>query len=335
MTSVSPITVVMATGGTIAGRARRVDDHLGYSAGSLDAQALVDAVPPLAEVAIETVELAAIDSADIDHVTWQALWRAVTAQLARPEVGGIVITHGTDTLEETACWLDRSVVANKPVVLTAAMRPASALSADGPQNLLDAVTLAREPGAGGVVVVLGGRVWAGSDIRKVHGYRVDAFGGGDAGPVAAVQAGRVRRFRAWPTGAAALPAGLAAALQTEVGAWPRVDIVSSHGGADARVLTACIAAGAAGVVIAGTGNATIHRTLLQAARQAQRAGVVVVRATRCTLGGVMADPQDADALPSYGALTPAQARVALLLDLLLRQQQPAGSAAAAIRPPSA
>jgi L-asparaginase len=299
--------VLVATGGTIAGVAAQPQDHVGYTAGALAVDALVAAVPALQGHLLETVTLANLDSCDMDHATWLALGRCVTDQLARPEVTGVVITHGTDTLEETAYFLHRTVAADKPVVLTAAMRPATALSADGPQNLFDAVAVAQAPAARGVLVVLGGRVFAGMDVRKVHGYRIDAFDAGDAGPVAVIEAGVPRCFRAWP-----VPADLqAGVLELDPG-----DIVTSHAGARGAVIDALVAAGAKGIVIAGTGNGSVHAGLLAAARRAQGQGVVVWRTSRCLLGGVVGQP--ADSLPSAGALTPAQARVALLLDLLRR-----------------
>ena len=137
------------------------------------------------------------------------------------------------------------------------MRPATALSADGPQNLLDAVTVARMAGARGVLAVLAGRVHAGMDLRKLHGWRVDAFGSGDAGPLGVVEDGRVRLFRAWPD----TPLHAAAQTLGDPAAWPVVDIVTSHAGARGRTLDALVAAGAQGIVIAGTGNGSVHREL--------------------------------------------------------------------------
>lgn len=190
------------------------------------------------------------------------------------------------------------------------MRPATALSADGPQNLLDAVTVAREPGSRGVLVVLAGRVHSGAELRKLHGWRIDAFGSGDAGPLAVVEDGRLRRFRDWPEA----PLHAAAASLGDAAGWPVVDIVTSHAGARARSLDALVAAGAQGIVIAGTGNGSVHQELEQAARGAIAAGVPVRRASRCLLGGVVGAP--ADALPSAGTLTPVQARIEMMLDLL-------------------
>ena len=309
MPSDSGTVVVLGTGGTIAGTAASSASHTGYRAGSLTAADLLAAVPALQGRAIETESVAQLDSCDMDDATWARLAERVRAQLARPEVRGVVVTHGTDTLEESAYFLHRTVVATKPVVLTAAMRPATALSADGPQNLFDAVVLAREPGAQGVLVAFGGRVFGAVDLRKVHGYRVDAFDGGDAGALAQFEDGALRRFRPWPEGG-----GDAAALLARPSAdWPRVEIVFSHAGASGALLDAAAAQGARGIVIAGTGNGTVHAHVLAAARRAVAQGVVVWRTSRCLLGGVV--PGADDALPSAGPLTPMQARVALMLQL--------------------
>jgi L-asparaginase len=310
MPSVDSCVVILGTGGTIAGAAATPQDHVGYKAGALAPSELVAAVPALAGRQLELHALAQLDSCDMDHGTWQRLAQALVQHLARPEVAGVVVTHGTDTLEETAFFLHHTVRADKPVVLTAAMRPATALSADGPQNLLDAVTLATLPGARGVLVMFGGTVHAGTDIRKLHGYRVEAFSSGDAGPLALMEDGRLRRFRAWPDTQALHQA----ALKVDAALWPVVEIVTSHAGARGQTIAALVAAGAKGLVIAGTGNGSVHTSLLAATRHAQAAGVKVLRSSRCILGGVVGEP--ADALPSAGSLTPAQARVRLLLEML-------------------
>jgi len=303
--------VIVATGGTIAGQAGSASDHVDYTVGALGAAELIAAVPPLAGQRLQALTLARLDSSDMDHATWHSLVDCLATQLARADVVGAVVTHGTDTLEETAYFLHRVLAPMKPVVLTAAMRPATALSADGPQNLLDAVTVARTAGARGVVAVLGGQVFSAQDLRKVHGYRLDAFSAGDAGLIAVVQAGQVRAFRDWPTAAPhAAAAHLPPAAQ-----WPRVDIVTSHAGASGRVIGALVASGAAGIVIAGTGNGSVHDELAQAARLAQATGVAVVRASRCALGGVVSGG-DKHALPTFGVLTTPQARIELMLDLM-------------------
>ncbi|MBS1179610.1 MAG: ansB [Proteobacteria bacterium] len=305
--------VILGTGGTIAGTADSATDSVGYRAASLGVEALVAAVPPLAGWPIECLQMAQLDSKDMTLATWLALAAAVQKQLQRAEVGGVVITHGTDTLEETAYFLHRTLAPAKPVVMAAAMRPASSLQADGPQNLLDAVTLARSGALDGVLAVLGGQVYAAVDLRKQHGWRVQAFGAGDAGVLALLQDGVLQRFRE-PARATAHPA--AVAMPADAAAWPTVEIVTSHAGASGTAIDALVAAGAQGLVIAGTGNGSVHQSLLQAARRASDAGVPVVRASRCLLGGVFGAA--ADALPSYGALTPWQARIELMLDLLIR-----------------
>jgi len=221
-----------------------------------------------------------------------------------------VITHGADRLEETARFLQRVLGPAKPIVLTAAMRPATALQSDGPQNLLDAVCVARSAVASGVVAVLGGQVHGARDVRKVHPYRLDAFSSGDAGPIGHVEEGELRVFRAWPHGDAL---GVAA-LPADVSAWPRVEIVTSHSGADGAIVRALCAIGAKGLVVAATGNGTLHAELEAALLDAQRQGVKVLRSTRCCSGRVLA--ADSDALPAADDLIPVKARVELLLQLL-------------------
>jgi L-asparaginase len=307
MQSTQGIVVILGTGGTIAGTAAQRLDNVGYTAAQLGVAQLVDAVPALAGQALEAEQVAQLDSKDMDHATWLRLAQRAAHHLARPEVQGVVVTHGTDTLEETAYFLHRVLAPAKPLVMTAAMRPATALMADGPQNLLDAVSVARSDGARGVVAVLGGAVHSAVDLRKVHSYRVDAFSSGDAGPVAMVEEGRVRRFREWPEGAAL---GLDR-LPDDVARWAAVSVLLSHAGVTGALVQALGSAGVRGIVVAGTGNGTVHSDLLQALQQAQLAGVTVWRASRCAAGPVVGD----GALPSAGALSAVQARIELMLRL--------------------
>ena len=199
----------------------------------------------LAEAAAEAFDRESndwVDSKDMDHAIWQRLAQRAAHHLARPDVAGVVVTHGTDTLEETAWFLHRVLAPAKPLVLTAAMRPATALGADGPQNLLDAVRVAREPGAHGAVVVLAGSVHGAPDVRKVHPYRTDAFDSGDAGALARVEEGRLRVLRAWPAGEAL---GLGA-IAADAAGWPWVAVVPSHAGARGEAVDALVAAGVRG-----------------------------------------------------------------------------------------
>jgi L-asparaginase len=302
--------VVLGTGGTIAGTSAVASDNVGYSAAQLGVADLVRAAPPLAACSLELEQVAQLDSKDMSHAVWRQLALRCAHHLARPEVTGIVVTHGTDTLEETAWFLQRVLAPAKPVVMAAAMRPATALHSDGPQNLVDAVTAAQAPGARGVVAVLSGWIHGARDVRKVHPYRVDAFSSGDAGPIGCVEEGELRLFRAWPDGEAI---GVAA-LPADAGAWPRVEIVLSHAGADGTVVRALCTGGVQGLVAAGTGNGTLHRELEAALIDAQASGVQVLRATRCNDGRVLA--RAGDPLASADDLSPVKARVELMLRML-------------------
>ena len=310
MQSNPSIVVVLGTGGTIAGTAASSGDNLGYSAAQIGAAQLIAAVTALADAPVEVEQIAQIDSKDMGFAVWRALADAVSRHLERPEVGGIVITHGTDTLEETAYFLQRVLAPRKPVVLVAAMRPATSLQADGPQNLVDAVCVARSADARGVVAVLAGTVHSALDVRKTHTYRLDAFGSGDVGALAYVEQGQLRRHREWPTSEAH---GLAR-LPRDVAQWPQVEIVTSHAGATPVVVDALRQAGVKGIVVAGTGNGSLHHELEAALLAAQAAGVAVLRSSRCLAGNVT--DAAGSALPAAGALTPVQARIELMLRLL-------------------
>jgi len=315
MQSHASTVVVLGTGGTIAGEATSPDDDLGYRVASLPVSALVGALQLPAAIAVESEQLAQIDSKDMDFATWRALAVAIERHLARAEVAGVVVTHGSDTLEETAFFIDRVVAARKPVVLTAAMRPATSRQADGARNLRDAVVVATAPGARGVVAVVAGVVHAGRDVRKIHPQRLDAFASGDAGPLGVVADGVLTMRRAWPVAA---DAGIAVdRLPAEDAAWPWVEIVTSKAGADPRAVRALLAAGCAGLVVATTGNGTVHHALEAALADAAASGCAVLRATRC-LAGAIVEPTPAapGALPAAASLTPQQARVELIVRLL-------------------
>lgn len=328
--------VVLGTGGTIAGTAASVHDSVGYTAAQRSVADLVASAPGLADAPIAVEQVLQLDSKDMGPEAWVQLLPRVAHHLAREEVSAVLITHGTDTLEETAFLLHRVLAPSKPVVLTAAMRPATALGADGPQNLLDAATVARWPGAQGVLVVMAGQVHAGAEVRKWHPYRIDALGSGDAGPLGVVEAGRLRQFRPWPGAsawAAGQPSAVAAAgagLAEKTGAvppwqalvqrgadWPWVAIVHSHAGADGRTVAALREAGVQGLVVAGTGNGSVHHALQAALDEAQAAGLPVWTCSRCGQGSLVPAPSAA-AGPADG-WTPWQARLALQLALVAAQ----------------
>jgi L-asparaginase len=179
--------------------------------------------------------------------------------------------------------------------------------------LLNAVTVAQEAGAHGVLVAMAGTVHGAADVRKAHPHKVDAFGSGDVGPLARFEDGRLRRLRAWPS-----TEGLGVAvLDADPASWPVVEIVTSHAGASGALVDALARGGARGIVIAATGNGTVHQAIEQALRDAAWAGIVVLRATRCADGAILeADEGRGATWPSAGALTPAKARVELMLQLM-------------------
>ena len=314
--------VILGTGGTIAGRAAQAGDNVGYVAGQVSVGDLVAAVPMLKDLLLDVEQVAQLDSKDMDFAVWKALAARVAFHLERPDVKGVVITHGTDTLEETAFFLQSVLKPTKPVVLTCAMRPATALVPDGPQNLSDAVVVACHAQAQGVTVVCAGQIHGADDVTKVHTYRLDAFDSGDAGPLGCVEEGAVRLFRPWPTGCVAGILDTTACDRVQASlALPRVVLLTSHADADWLMVQALFAqssSGAAqplrGIVVAGTGNGTLHKHLEAALLEAQAQGVRVVLTSRCVRGRVLTHP--GQRLSEVSHLSPVKSRIALALDLL-------------------
>ena len=350
MTSSSslPRIVVVGTGGTIAGAAPRATQTAGYKAGALPVSRLLEAVPGLDEIArIETEPVASIDSKDMSSALWITLARQVDTLLARDDVDGVVITHGTDTLEETAYFLHLTVKSAKPVVLTAAMRPATALSADGPMNLLHAVTVASSPAAHGrgVLVMFANRIHSAREVSKTSTFSIDAFESPETGPIGWIHDSHIefeRRgerlhtvatpFRLDPASEPspgeldAEVAASAVAPGTEpriaphpIGSHlPTVDIVISYAGVSRVAVDALVAAGAQGIVVAGTGGGSIHEHLLEGLRDAVASGVTVVRASRIGTGHVLRNGAAADdrlGFVSASTLSPYKARVLLMTAL--------------------
>jgi L-asparaginase len=310
-----PRVAVLATGGTIAGSAPDAAQTAGYQAGVVGVDKLLAAVPALAGVAaVQAEQVASIDSKDLDFPLWNTLLARIHTLAAREDIDGIVITHGTDTLEETAYLLHLTVKTAKPVVLTAAMRPSSSLSADGPLNQLGAVTVAaaRAAHGQGVLVAFNNRIHSARDIVKTSTYAVDAFQSHEVGVLGWVQDGRVEFQRT------VVRPHTAATPFDAANGWPAVEIVASYAGASRTAVDALVAAGVHGIVVAGTGNGSIHATLQAALAQAAEQGVAVVRASRVGSGHVMrngAAPDDALGFVSAGSLNPYKARVLLMLAL--------------------
>jgi len=245
---------------------------------------------------------------------WQALATRLWHHLNQPEVDGVVITHGSDTLEETAYFLQAVFQPKKPVVLTCAMRPANAPDADGPANLRDALLVATHSQLNGVLVACGGSVHAGHLVQKIQSHDLKPFVSLD-GLLARLVAGKLQILRPVPSAEYPWPMPTAPeVLQTQD--WPRVELVLNHAGAQGDNVRDMLQSSRPpkGLVVAGTGNGTVHQGLEKALKEAQTQGVRVLRTTRCALGEVQALPEDVfDAVPD---MTPVQARVGLQLALL-------------------
>jgi L-asparaginase len=319
--------VFLGMGGTIAGTAQNADDNVGYTAAQVGVQALLQSVPGLQRVLGDHAALAEqvcqIDSKDLAYADWAALAGRASHYLEQADVAGLVVTHGTDTLEETAYFLSRvlapRLLAHKPVVLTCAMRPASSLTPDGPGNMADAAAVALTAGACGVLVVCAGKIHSASHVQKVHPYRTDAFDSGEAGPLGLVEEGRVRLLSGWPAAEAQPPGVDVATLQAK--GWPRVELLVSHAAASGAVVRALLGADQTpdrlrGLVVAGTGNGTIHKDMEAALQEALAQGVRVVRVSRCAYGQVVGDSPAArsGSFASYG-LSAVKARIALMLEI--------------------
>ena len=313
-------TVVLGMGGTIAGRASQAGDTVGYVAGQVPVSELLAGIPAAQNLRVEAEQVAQMDSKDMGHAHWLALAERVAHHLARDDVQAVVITHGTDTAEETAFFLQTVLRPSKPVVIACAMRPVTSLAPDGPQNLNDAFCVAQQPGAQGVVLVCAGWVHAAHDVTKLHTTDLQAFDSGDAGALGRVLQHQVTCFRAWPQDGLSVAGASALAILLRAQPWPRVEVLVSHTQSDGALVRALLAQrsqGAyalAGLVVAGTGNGTLHQGLHQALLDAQAQGVRVVVASRCARGRVM--PQVGSDFPDSQGLSPVKARVALTLALL-------------------
>jgi L-asparaginase len=304
---------IVTTGGTIASR---VDPATGAAAPAVRADELLALVPQLGEIAsLGTSEFCLESSWNVTPAMVVELARRIAPLQAEPDTAGVVVTHGTDTMEETAFALDLLLTADRPVVLTGAMRNASLPGADGPRNLLGAVRVAAHPLARGLgtLVVMNDELHAARRVTKTHSSALDTFRSPSSGPVGRIDSlglsvlWRPRRPPAVPL----------SPPET------RVHLLECAAGADPLPLRAVVAAGAKGVVVAGSGAGNVHRGWEEPIREAVESGVSVVLVTRCGTGRV---------LPEYGApgggrrlhdmgvvpggdLTGRKARIALMLAL--------------------
>ncbi|CAI1001784.1 L-asparaginase 2 precursor [Serratia rubidaea] len=315
-----PSVTILATGGTIAGGGESATKS-NYQAGQLGVEALVSAVPQLKEVAdVQGEQIVNIGSQDMNDEVWLTLAKKINADCGKTD--GFVITHGTDTLEETAYFLDLTVKCDKPVVMVGAMRPATAMSADGPFNLYNAVvTAADKQSAGrGVLVAMNDSVLDARDVTKTSTTAVQTFQSPNYGPLGSIHNGKVdyqrmpqrKHTRATPFDVSKLDA------------LPKVGIVYSYASASDAPAKALIEDGYQGIVSAGVGNGNLYKTLFDTLATAAHQGVAVVRSSRVPTGATTEDAEIDDAKYGFvaaGTLNPQKARI--LLQLALTQTRDA------------
>ncbi|MBE6095709.1 MAG: asparaginase [Schwartzia succinivorans] len=311
-----PRVMVLATGGTIAGRELPAAGRTGYKAGVLSVGDLIADVPELREIADVTGEqLCNIDSKDMTDEIWLRLAARVNEIFAADAADAVVIPHGTDTMEETAYFLSLTVKSDKPVVLTGAMRPATAADADGFENLLDAVRVSASGDAvgKGVLVVMNGEIHEARDVTKIHTQNLAAFASPTTSCLGTVKNG-VPAFSRAPL---RRPKSEALFDLGDVSALPRVDILYGHEGDDGALAFAAEKAGAKGLVYAGMGNGSIPTEAEKALAKIAGRGVIVVRASRSCGGEVTSSVPFSDeaGFIESGALNPQKARVLLRLCL--------------------
>ncbi len=310
-----PHVFIIGTGGTIAGKAESKQDNTGYSPGAIGIDALIDAVPEIAEHAEVTGEqFCNIGSFDLTPKVWVHLACRVNEVLADDEVDGVVITHGTDSIEETAYFLNLTVKSHKPVVLVGAMRPATAISADGPLNLLNSVILAGSKAAygKGVLVMLNDQINNAREVTKTNTLHVETFKSYDLGFLGYFQNGEPHFYRV-PTRLHTVDTPFEVRIGQEL---PRVDIVYMYCGADRTLAEAAVAAGAEGIVVAGFGHGNIFADTKEFLAEAAERGVAVVRSSRTGTGMVTKVPGDDEfGFIAADSLNVQKARILLMLAL--------------------
>ena len=315
-----PVVYVLSTGGTIAGQGSSATDLSNYKPGTILGEQLVKAVPQIAQIATVKVEqIANVNSSDITIEHWLTLSKRIQKILVEePGVAGFVITHGTNTLEETAYFLNLTVRSDKPVVLVGSMRPATAMSADGPLNLLNAVRTAIAPDARGkgTLIVLNDEINAARDTTKTNTLRVETFRAPELGLLGYIDEDKVSFYRS-TTKRHTLNSEFDI---TSVTALPKVAILYSYVEPDASVIRAVVSSGAKGIVFAGTGNGTLsspEKTALKEVTNLPAATrPAVVRSSRVGNGRVIATAEyDAMGVIPADTLNPQKARVLLMLAL--------------------
>lgn len=309
--------VILATGGTIAGAAES-GTQAGYTSGKMGIDAMIDAVAGIGELAhVHGEQVANVGSQDMSFAIMIQLANRINDLFASGAADGIVVTHGTDTMEETAHFLNLTVKSRKPVVMTGSMRPSTAISADGPLNLYNAVAVAADPEAErrGVLVVMNDRIHGAHSLTKTNTTSVETFISPINGLIGTVNYGKTAYFRR---------PFRKHTYQSEfsvdgVSSLPRVDVMYACADMPADLIECSVARGAKGIVIAGDGNGNMNAATIDTAARAAERGIFIVRSSRVPTGTVGRNIEVDDDRMGFIAsdeLNPAKARILLMLALM-------------------
>lgn len=306
---------ILGTGGTIAGFIDSTIATTGYAAGAIDIDVLIKAVPQIRDLAdISWEQIANIDSSNMCDEIWLRLAKKI-AKLFAEGIDGVVITHGTDTMEETAYFLNLTIKSDKPVVLVGAMRPSTAISADGPKNLYNAVALVvnKEAKNKGVMVAINDKILSARGVVKTHSLNVDAFSSPDFGDLGYIVDGKVFFYN----NVAKAHTKNAPFDVSKLTSLPKVDILYSYSNDGSGVAAkALFKHGTKGIVVAGSGAGSIHKNQKDVLKELLKKGLKVVVSSRVVAGCVaVSDSDEKLGFISAEDLNPQKARVLLMLAL--------------------
>ncbi|MCK5695253.1 MAG: type II asparaginase [Desulfobacula sp.] len=312
-----PNVTILATGGTIAGTAPS-STQAGYTSGKINIDGMIQAVPNIEKLArVDGEQFSNVGSQDMSFEIMINLSCRINALLATKKINGVVVTHGTDTMEETAFFLNLTVKSAKPVVMTGAMRPATAVSADGPLNLYNAVAVAADPEARekGLLVVMNDRIHGAHSLTKTNTTSVETFLSPVNGLIGTVIYGAVKYYR----GPFRQHTVFSEFSLEGITALPRVDILYACADMPPDLIDCSVANGAKGIVIAGDGNGNMNEATLKKAAQMAGQGIFIVRSSRVPTGTVSRNVEVDDDTHQFivsDELNPAKARILLMLVLL-------------------
>lgn len=314
-----PVVYVLGTGGTIAGAgSTRIAGN--YDPSKVTIQDIIKLLPELTQIAdVRTEQVCMVSSQDMTEKLWLALAKRVNELLAQPQVRGVVITHGTDTMEETAYFLSLTVKSDKAVVLVGSMRPPTSLSPDGPLNLFQAVLLATKPEAQklGVLVAMNGKIFDAREVTKTHTTAVESFQGINHGQIGDIF-GTTVQFSYRPTHKSTTNTPFDV---RKLNALPQVGMLYGYAAAERInpvVANALVNAGVQGIVHVGVGNGNIPASTLPVLVKAAEKGIVVVRSSRVPRGQVTVEGELNDRQLGFVAgrdLNPQKTRILLMLAL--------------------